>query len=168
MAPSNKMKVRIQQYINDHYLSDIISYSMPEKRHNVLQSEIIIQESVRSLEDVVNQVHETFSEMLLRTIDEKGLVDSEVYKKAHVDRKLFSKIRNDREYRPSKSTVVAFALALELDLDETQDLLLRAGFALSPSNKSDVIIQFFITEGIHDLLQVNEALYAFHQPILGE
>lgn len=167
MSPSNNMKLRIQQYINDNYISDIISYSILEEQPDILQSEIYIQENKRSLEDVLNQVHETFSELLLRTIDEKRLVDSEVYKKAHIDRKLFSKIRNHPEYRPSKATVVAFALALQLDLDETQDLLLRAGFALSPSSKSDVIIQFFITEGIHDIFQVNEALFAFEQPVLG-
>lgn len=82
------------------------------------------------MEDVLEQGHETFSEMLLRTIDEMGMTDSETHKKAQIDRKLFSKIRNDKEYKPSKSNV----LALQLDLDETQDMLLRAGFALSPSS----------------------------------
>ncbi|WP_052245858.1 hypothetical protein [Sporosarcina sp. ZBG7A] len=167
MSLSNKMKREIQHYLNDNYLPELVFYTTLEEHSKMLESEMHISENTRSLEDVLNQVHETFSEKLLRTIDEKGLVDSDIYKKAHIDRKLFSKIRINPEYRPSKSTVLAFSLALELDLDETQDLLLRAGFALSPSSKSDVIIQFFITEGIYDLLQINEALFAFDQQVLG-
>lgn len=109
----------------------------------------------------------SFSEALLALVDERGLTDAQVYRRANLSRQLFSKIRSRPDYRPSKPTAVALALALGLTLPQTQELLAHAGLTLSRSSKFDVIVEFYLARGVHDVMAVNEALFAFDQPLLG-
>ena len=118
-----------------------------------------------NIESLMGQMEETFSQRLLRLIDERGMTDSEAYNKAYIDRRHFSKIRKDVNYTPNKKTVLAFAIALELSIDEAKDLLNSAGFALSRSSKTDIIVAYFLQNKIYDMFEINEILDAYGQPI---
>lgn len=119
----------------------------------------------RNIDNLMNQLEETFSQRLLRMIDERGMTDSEAYAKAYVDRRHFSKIRKDVNYVPNKKTVLAFTIALELSLDEAKDLLASAGFALSRSSKTDIIVAYFLQNKIYDMFEINDVLDAYGQPV---
>jgi O-acetyl-ADP-ribose deacetylase len=163
----------IESYIDDHYLEE---HSEFEDRN--LNMEMVeysrstsffepTQAKSSSIDDLIGDLDEPFSTTLLRLIDAKGYSDVEVYKKANLDRKLFSKIRSGNGYTPSKRTAIALAIALELSLSETEDLLKKAGYALSRSSKFDIIVEYFIKEKKYNIQEINVVLFSYDQPILG-
>ena len=141
--------------------------SLPDGDFPVLAAPAAAAAAPDDLADCLAHLDASFSHALLALLDERGLTDAQVYRRANISRQLFSKIRSHADYRPTKPTAVALAMALGLTLPETQELLAHAGLTLSRSSRFDVIVEFYLSRGVHDVMTVNEALFAYDQPLLG-
>lgn len=173
-------KAEIEDYLKENYRIPQANYALfaknatPKYDDHVWESAKVLsldtdgEFSIDEVDALFESMDDGFSARLLRLIDERGWTDAQCYRRANIDRRLFSKIRSNPNYHPKKETVLAFALALQLPLEQTEQLLESAGYALSNSVKADVIISYYIERGVYDVFAVNEALFAYGQPLLGE
>lgn len=191
-ALSEKLFKSVNSYIDENYIQERLfeEYGLDEsdfdvreiRREPVFRSKNLLSVAssideyeyaeasavdINDLGELLDDLDAGFSETLLKLIDKTGKKDSEIYKKANIDRKLFSKIKNNMDYKPSKTTALAFAFALQLNLEDTKEFIARAGYALSHSSKFDVIIEYFLVNRNYDIFELNEVLFAFDQPLLG-
>lgn len=190
---SEKLFSAVQSYIDEHYVAEKIEkeyYTKALPTEALLERRMIRERRERlkeekfsasldimpdfavgcdsiSLEELLEEEEMTFSEALLDWLIRKDLKDSDVYKKANIDRKLFSKIRNNPDYKPKKNTAIALALAMELDREETKEFIGRAGYALTHSSKYDIIIEYFIRQKNYNVFEINEVLFAYNYPLIG-
>ncbi len=166
---TDEIRSAIEEYIDLYYVETVDVSPIYESRLDITKSVSLnsYKREGTSLEQLMKEVGESFHEKLFHRIEQSGMTDVEVYKKANIDRKLFSKIRSNPAYHPSKQTILALAIALELNINETIDLLSRAEYALSPGSKGDLIVKYFIEHSIYDIMTINFALDEYGQEILG-
>ncbi len=165
MIPS-EIKVALENYIAQNYVEEVKRDADYKNNISLTKGSDVPKKECFTLDQLLEEVGESFHEMLFMRIDMSGMTDVEIYKRANIDRKLFSKIRSNPAYHPRKQTVLALAIALKLSLDDTVDLLARAEYAFSPGNKGDLIVKYFIEQGIYDIMAINFALDEYNQPIL--
>lgn len=164
----DELRESLAEYIKENYVEN--NEKLPDYRPNTNLTKdagiVFSKKETFTLDQLMEEVGESFHDMLFLKIDTSGMTDVEVYKRANIDRKLFSKIRSNPAYHPRKQTVLALAIALKLSIEETIDLLARAEYALSPGNKGDLIVKYFIERGVYDIMTINFALDEYGQAVL--
>ncbi len=162
-----ELKKSIDEYIKYHFVNVTLKNDFTDESENVIKSgKKLDSDNKVTLDQLMNDIGDSFQDKLFSYIDESGMTDVEVYKKANIDRKLFSKIRSNPMYHPRKQTVLALAIALQLNIEQTVDLLTSAEYALSPGSKGDLIVKYFIEHEIFDIMTINFALDEYGQPVL--
>jgi len=169
MSENIKNYQALAEYIQQNYYEEEVFFEKVRYKESMVSySRLEVAEELSSsIEDQLQNVNDTFSDYLLKVIDKRKMIDADVYKRANLDRKHFSKIRSNKYYQPKKETVLALGLALRLNVDEMLDLLQTAGFTLSNSSKVDIIVRWHLEQGIFNIHQINEALYEFDQRPIG-